>query len=75
MESKEIQKLVQKYWNGKTNPAEEATLKAWYTEHADGSDPETEQYFSMLGNFAKITSDPTIYLSTPLTVHSTGKPE
>ncbi len=65
MESKDIKRLVQKYWNGKTTPDEEATLKAWYTEHADGADPETERYFSMLGNFAKITSDPTISLKLP----------
>jgi len=65
MESKETKRLVQKYWDGKTTPSEEATLKTWYTEHADGTDPETERYFSMLGNFAKITSDPTISLELP----------
>lgn len=65
MVSKEIKKLVEKYWAGKTTPDEEATLKAWYTEHADGSDPETERYFSMLGNFNKIVSDPGIVLKLP----------
>jgi len=65
MESKEIKRLVKKYWDGKSTPSEEATLKAWYTEHADGTDPETERYFSMLGNFAKIKSDPTISFELP----------
>jgi len=65
MESKDIKKLVQKYWNGKTTPDEETILKTWYTKHADGTDPETERYFSMLGNFAKITTDPTISLELP----------
>ncbi len=65
MVSKEIKKLVEKYWAGKTTPDEEGTLKAWYTKHADGSDPETERYFSMLGNFNKIVSDPKVELKLP----------
>jgi len=60
MASKEIKKLVEKYWEGKTTPSEEATLKVWYTQQPDDSDPETTRYFSMLGNFAKIKSDPSI---------------
>ena len=65
MASREIKKLVEKYWAGKTTPGEEATLKAWYTEHADGSDPETEHYFSMLGKFNEIVADPKIELKLP----------
>ncbi len=65
MESKEIKILVQKYWDGKTTPAEEATLKAWYIDHADGTDPETARYFSMLGNFATLKSDPNISFELP----------
>lgn len=65
MASKEIKILVEKYWAGKTSPSEEAMLKAWYVEHADGTDPEAERYFSMLGNFAKIKSDPSISLELP----------
>ncbi len=65
MGSKEIQILVEKYWAGKTSPTEEAKLKSWYSEHADGTDPETERYFSMLGNFAKIKSDPSISIELP----------
>lgn len=65
MASKQIKILVEKYWAGKTTPSEEEILKAWYTEHTDGSDPEAERYFSMLGNFAKIKSDPTISLELP----------
>lgn len=65
MASKEINILVEKYWAGETTSSEEEILKAWYTEHADGSDPETERYFSMLGNFAKIKSDPNISFELP----------
>ena len=65
MAPKEIKILVEKYWAGKTSPKEEGILKVWYTEHADGSDPETERYFSMLGNFTKIKSDPSISLELP----------
>ncbi len=65
MASEEIKKLVDKYWEGKTTPDEETVLKTWYAEHADGSDPETERYFSMLGNFANIKSDPNISLELP----------
>ena len=65
MAPKHIKKLVEKYWEGKTNPEEEATLKTWYATNADGSDPEAEQYFSMLGNFNKIKSNPNISLELP----------
>ena len=65
MAPKEIKILVEKYWAGKTTPNEEAMLKTWYTKHADGTDPETERYFSMLGNFAKIKSDPNISIELP----------
>ena len=76
MASKEIKILVEKYWAGKTSPKEEGILKAWYTKHADGSDPEAERYFSMLGNFAKITSDPNISIELPenTTVRRINKP-
>lgn len=65
MVPKEIKNLVEKYWAGKTSPKEEVILKSWYTEHADGTDPETERYFSMLGSFTKIKSDPSISIELP----------
>jgi len=65
MAPKQIKKLVEKYWEGRTSPEEEVTLKTWFTNNADGSDPETERYFSMLGNFNKIKSNPDISLELP----------
>lgn len=65
MAPKHIKNLIEKYWEGNTSPAEEATLKTWYATNADGSDSETERYFSMLGNFNKIKSNPDISIELP----------
>lgn len=54
MESNKRKQLLQKYWNGQTTTAEETALRNWYHQHADGSEPELEQYFNTLTDFSEI---------------------